>query len=645
MEEFIKVSKVSRCLASLAVFRELLDSQKDVYGIIAEFLREIIVSKAKHQFGLTEITNLLNDTYDFNILEAVAKTSLNRLDFLEKAQHIYTVQNIANVKKQNLDEKQSKIQQSNDLIIERLFTFIEEEKNEQLNKTEKEKIVNSFCSFLLDDSYNQEYSEYISTFIIKNKKDNDFTNKLNTIKEGVVLYSGIKYNNNLTDVGSWDTNLTIFVETEILFHFAGYNGELYKTLFNDFFSFVKEINQKGPKKLIQLKYFPAIKEEIECFFRKAESIVNGKDIPNPAKTAMTTILEGCHTASDIITKKTLFYQLLKTSGIQEDNYSDYFSSNNHKYNIVDKEIIDSISKSIGVEDITDCLKFLNFVSIRRKESNNNNFDNIGYILLSGNFKTIKVAWHEKVKSQGRVPLATTLDFLTNKFWFKLNKGFGKNNYPKSFDVITKAQIILSTQLNNSVGKQYEELKTKFKEGKLTEEDAVAVIVELRKKAKRPEEIHEYEMRFVLDSITEGSVEKFIQEQEHFKNRVQKQEEEIMKLKQDLSSKEQELSAKELGYQNQLDQKERKNNEKGMELQRFYEQEKSREEKREKRKKICKRIVFLFLVILFIASGVFIYLRHNKLLGIIVGIIPGSCTILTFLGINSKVVMNFLKKKL
>lgn len=638
MEEFIKAS---RCLASLAVFRELLDSQKDVYGIIAEFLREIIVSNAKHQFGLTEITNLLNDTYDFNILEAVAKTSLNRLEFLEKTQHIYTVQNIADVKKQNLDEKQSKIQQSNDEIIKRLFTFIEEEKNEQLNKTEKEKIVNSFCSFLLDDSYNQEYSEYISIFIIKNKEDNDFTSKLNTIKEGVVLYSGIKYNNNLTDVGSWNTNLTIFVETEILFDLAGYNGEIYKTLFNDFFSLVKEINQKGQKKLIQLKYFPAIKEEMECFFRKAESIVNGKDIANPTKTAMTAILEGCHTVSDIITKKTLFYQLLKTSGIQEDDYSDYFFSKNHKYNIVDKELVDSISKSIGVKDITDCLKFLNFVNIHRKELNNNNFDNIGYILLSGNFKTIKVAWHEKVKSQGSVPLATTLDFLTNKFWFKLNKGFGKHNHPKSFDIITKAQIILSTQLNNSVSKQYEELKTEFKKGNLTEEQATAVIVELRKKAKRPEEINEYDTGFVLDSIRDGSIKKLIQEQEHFKNRAQKQGEEIVKLKQDLFSKEQETKAKELEYQNQLAQKERENKEKDLELKKFHEQKRLKEEKGRKRKKIFKKISLILFFIVLVVVGLFfshfIYLRHSKLVGFIAAVCTTLGSIIALCGY-------FLKKK-
>lgn len=65
----------SKCLASLAVFRELYNSEKDIYGIIGEFLKEIISTNGKHQFTLNEITQLLNDTYDFKIHEAVVNTS------------------------------------------------------------------------------------------------------------------------------------------------------------------------------------------------------------------------------------------------------------------------------------------------------------------------------------------------------------------------------------------------------------------------------------------------------------------------------------------------------------------------------------------------------------------------------------------
>jgi len=204
------------------------------------------------------------------------------------------------------------------------------------------------------------------------------------------------------------------------------------------------------------------------------------------------------------------------------------------------------------------------ISIKRNQSNSNNFDNIGFILLTGNSKTLKVAWHELVKPEGTVPLATSLNFLTNKFWFKLNKGFGNGAFPKSFDAITKAQIVLSTELNESIGVKYEELQTQFKAGKLTEEQAKARIINLRSRVRKPEDIERDDVLSVLDTITEDSLEQFIQEQEHFKIESAKQVEENIQLRESLELKEQELENKEkeaLKLKNEAIQKELENNRK------------------------------------------------------------------------------------
>ena len=81
----------SKLLASLAVFRELYDSKKDVYGVIAEFIREIIISRAKYQFNITEIVQMLNSIYEFSLPEAVVKVSLSKLDFISKSEGVYIV--------------------------------------------------------------------------------------------------------------------------------------------------------------------------------------------------------------------------------------------------------------------------------------------------------------------------------------------------------------------------------------------------------------------------------------------------------------------------------------------------------------------------------------------------------------------------
>lgn len=532
----------SKCLASLAVFRGLYNKKNDVYGVISEFLKDVIVTNSKHQFGLSEITELLNATFDFNIPKAIVQTSLKRLDFVEKTEGQYVANNLFNVSQTTINSDKEKIEINNNYLIDSLFRYIEIKQNVSLTQEAKEKIVHSFCSFMLDDSNGQEYSEYISAYIIENKSDLEFTNQLNLIKEGIVLYSGIKYNNNINDLGSWTTPLTIYIETEILFHLAGFNGEIYKTLFEDFFRFVKEINSKGTKKLIQLKYFIEVKGEIEKFFKKAEYIVEGRDKANPSVTAMKIITDGCESPADVVMKKSKFYDLLKAYGIQEDTYSDYFAPQNHQYNIISQDVLDKVSGDLDIDDARDNLRFLNYISIHRKKAGDNNFENIRFILLSGNSNTLKIAWHDEIKEQGNVPLATNLSFLTNKFWFKLNKGFGSDNFPKTFDVVTKAQIILSSQVNESVNKKFEEFQADFKSGKLTEKDAVSTIANLRSQTRKPEDIESDDVNSILDSISEESIYKHLEEQELFKSRAIKEAEENVRLKQDIKLKEETIKA-------------------------------------------------------------------------------------------------------
>jgi len=547
-------SESSRCLASLAVFRELYNTNTDVYGIISDFLKDIISKNGLHQFSSTEITKKINQTYDFNIPEAVIKTSLNRIENISKAYGTYSINSIADLKPKEVEEVKNKVQSANDIILERLFDFIETQKNEKLNDTDKEKVVDSFCSFLLDNSDEKEYTEYVSGFILANKNEIEFTNQLRSIKEGVVLYSGIKFNNNLNDIGSWKSTLTIFIDTEILFHSAGFNGEVYQSLFYEFYDFIKDINSKEKK--IFIKYFPQTKGEIERFFTKAEHIVEGDDRANPRVTAMTEIINGCSTKGDVVAKKTNFFLDLQTMGIHEDDYSDYFIESNHEYNIGSQDVIEKIEKTTGIYGIENHLKPLNYVSIRRRDFGNDNFDNIKYIFLTGNSKTLQIAWHEGIKEFGNVPLATSLSFLTNKFWFKLNKGFGKNTFPKNFDVITKAQILLSAQVNKSVGKGYEELQKKFKEGKITEKQAMATIVGLRNQARKPEDITKDDISTILETISENNIDKFIQEQEHFKNKAELQQEENKKLKEDLQNKNSLIQTTKSEYERQLEIKER-----------------------------------------------------------------------------------------
>lgn len=640
-----KMNTGNKCLASLAVFRELYDSNRDIYSIIGEILKEVITSNGKYQFTSSEITQLLNERYEFDILDAVVVTALRKFKKSYALKNgTYTILN-KDVFATNLTEKHVQIQHDHEIIIDNLFSFIESKQKIPLTRTEKGKIASSFCSFLVDATKTCDYFEYISAFILQGKQNISFTNQLKTIREGVVLYTGLKYNPKLNELGNWKTELTIYLDTEILFYLAGYNGTLHQTLVNDFLNLINEINrtniQKKGKRLIKLEYFVGVKNEIDGFFKRAEFIINGKDNLDPSKTAMTSIVNGCKTPSDIIEKKAHFYNLLKENSITEDGYKFYYSGENNKYNLYGQELSDKLSEKHGVSDISENLNFLNFINIHRKGISDNGFEQMGYILLTGTSITLAIAWDESLKEKGNVPLASNLDFLTNKFWFNLNKGFGTSDYPKTFDIITKAQIVLSSQLKNSVSDKFDELTKQSKEGKLTEEQALTIIAELRKEAMASESINDTDIDNVLKSIEETSIEIYLKEQEFLKYKAIKSEEENRKLKEILEQSVLEKQEAEKKHNEQLTQTEKKNKEQEDELNKYREAEKTKNEKKRKQKKMIRYFIFFCLIM---AVGIYLCLYHNKTLGSIFGLIASSLTILSFLGYDAKKIINKIKNR-
>lgn len=303
----------------------------------------------------------------------------------------------------------------------------------------------------------------------------------------------------------------------------GYNGEVYKEISNDFLKFTKEINLKSKsKKLIELYYFPEVKNEIEGFFNKAKHILENNDTLNPKVTAMVEILKDVSSKGDIVSKKSDLDTFLIGNGIHEfEKNIDFSNSENHQYNIISSEIVEEVNNYLEIEDCGLILETLNKISILRRNNKEENFENVKYILLSGNSKILKAAFNTTIFERFNIPLATNLNFIINRFWFKLNKGFSQKDFPSSFNIITKSQIILSKILNDSIGEKYDELQDKFKKGFITKEQAVNRIKDLRIQSKKPEEIKNEIASEILDFITIDSLEDYIENQNHYKEKSRK----------------------------------------------------------------------------------------------------------------------------
>lgn len=491
-------------IASVALFSELYNNEKytNVTDILAEFIKAVVVQENKWTITSTELTYLLEKIYDFKIPESVVRTTVrNRLKdiVISKDGHYVFNTSIKN-DFEPLNSEFISIQNKQNFIIEQLLNYIEEIEKNKITESEKQFVIENFNKYLIDNGVTEKYSKYISAFIIKNQSNFEFTNNLNLIREGVILYQGIRYTADINELGKWNSELTIFLSTEHLFNSLGFNGLLYKQIFDDFYNLVREINisskNKNGEKLINLYYLEETKNEINYFFQTAESIQKGTIALDTSKTAMKSILNGCSNPSDIVAKRIKFESDLNSMGIHlkefKNSIYDYPDYVVEDENILNELKAESENKGKYFDENL-CRQFFKIftkINYFRGGESKINFEKIGHIFITGNRFALYLAHQSKVKFEADdIPFAKDIDYITNKFWFKLKKGFSdKSNLPKSFDVVTKAQIILSSQLNQTVYQEYKKIQEQVKNGVLTKETALEMSYELREKPNKPEEI-------------------------------------------------------------------------------------------------------------------------------------------------------------
>lgn len=548
-------------LASVALFSELYNSKKyqGVQDVIAEFIKGAIVSESRQIANSTEIKTLLDKVFGFKIPESVI-TSILRTKFTQKGlakreKGHYTFEHSIFVGLGNFNSEVIQINHSHDSILSNLISFVERKEKGKLNETEKENLIATFHQFLLGNEFkksgtepfSEKYSNLVSSFVVSNEENPLFVEELNSIKEGLILYQGIKYTADINDLGRWDKELTIYLGAEHLFSALGYNGSLYQEIFNDFYKIIDEINKVGkkPKDKIHLKYFEETKAEIDNFFFAAEAIKNGVRPANLAKPAMKYILDSCKTIAEIKEKRIRFDLDLRTKRIILDNSKPDINAI-IKYNVESPSILETLkatseekNRSFSEEDYQYFSKLFTRINYFRKGENNKPFEEIGYIFMTNSSFATYLARNANVKFEVYdVPFAADIEFITTKFWFQLNKGFADgHSLPKSSDVISKAKIILSSQLESKVYQKFQALKEEFKIGNLSKEEAQQRNVVFRDKPLKPEEITaeniDDSLNFLLDA--EKYYENTQQEKIHKEELISKTQLENERLRNELQS--------------------------------------------------------------------------------------------------------------
>ncbi len=521
-------------LASIALFQDLYDNgNQDIFSVIAEFVKVTIHNNNLYTFDITNLRILIKNDFEIDVPEGVLKTVLKKRLTNEVSRDIANIYNampssiIVEQFNASLREQTSKYE----FVFSKLLEFYHQREGLKMSAEQEEELKSNFAEFLISSQKEQD-NFLFSRFIIENESDEKFIDCLNEIRDGYIIVHGIKDITDSTDlnsIGSWDSKLTIYLDTEHLFSFYGYNGELFKEVFNDFISLVKEANKKT--KYIELKYFEETKNTIEGYFYVATQIKDGKIRPY-AQTAMNTILQKCLEKSDVIAEKGKFFSFLKSNNVIYDERVSYVSdiSGNLQTNENLTEILkDSIDKGFTFEEdtISKYLRMFSIINNRRNSNSKTSFEKSKCILMTANSVASFVAWHPLIKKESEFSFSSDIDFITSKLWFKLHKGLINGKKPISFNVMTKTKLIINSMLYKSASIKYDELSKR----NYSKDEEISVFNAIREHEILPENITSENIVDIIDFINVKSVDDLRRETSFLKEIIRKGEKDAAELKQ------------------------------------------------------------------------------------------------------------------
>ena len=471
-------------MASYATFKELYDSKKyrSPYQILAEFIRYVIVSRSLRFFTSTDMQNSLKEEFGFELPIVVIRTAVKSIDGVTLQKQTYQ---IGIIQERNEVQNYRRLSEKKGTgVIEALLSYAKEKQFEQLDA---DKLARELIVFELDEEGDPEYQKLIGAFVLSNEKNPEITETISAVREGSILYTGLSFN--ISEYGNLKNPLTLFLDTEILFHIMGYNGSVYEKLAMEFLGLIRMAN-KGERR-ITLRFFPDVADEIEQFFLQAERMISD---PNPIilKLAMKKIIEGCGSVSDVSEKKaSFFYRLEHDYGIRKDDKKNYYTESDYEYNL---EGIDLEEYPTSKPENDEGYRFCSHIHKLRKGRQATDELSSQVLLVTGTQRVLDIS-HALVGILGQPKngerscgYAVNLSRITNILWYKLNRGYGSTEFPQNLDAVIKARTILSGYITQGISNSYQEIQRKASEGGLSEDEIAARLVALRRKPTLPEDL-------------------------------------------------------------------------------------------------------------------------------------------------------------
>ena len=243
----------------------------------------------------------------------------------------------------------------------------------------------------------------------------------------------------------------------------------------------------------------------------------------PGNSAMPKITDGCFYKSDVKDKYVRFFDYINNTLQIEEDSTAYYQDQFNQYNIDEgglAEYFHEKYESLPIDNIQKALTLLNYINIKRRGVNTVAFDGSKYLLITGKNFVMNMVSDEKIRKLAPTYWATTIQFATNRMWFRLNKGFGKGIAPIAFNVVASAQVLLATQMKNKVTKSFAKFKEEVKEGKLTEDQIKIQYAGYRQDTIDADSVNSSNVQDVLsDIISDDYYEKHLREETLLRQKV------------------------------------------------------------------------------------------------------------------------------
>lgn len=481
--------------SALALFRSLYKAQRgDVYTIIERFILVGVKSRGLMSFTREEIVALLKESFNLDIpFSVISKCIIAYQDVFQYKAGKYIVINPMDSEIDQIISEMNEIEGYKESVVNELVFFVEKKQNTTLTPAERAALIQYFFDFVIDKDHQAEGNDrlLITQFIIGKEKDERFQQFINSIKEGMVIYKGIRYSDAPDDT-SWETNTDFFLDEEYLFSAYGMNGPFYEKCFMEFYNFVGEINNaskmKGGRNRIRLFYFRETKEDVNAYFAQAVRIRRMVERYNYPQTAMDAILNACKEDVDVERYKTNFYRKLKEMHIEE--YPDEIDLRRHNEFLFEntdfEETKNKHFQTDQISEVNDYIKLADYINILREGKRSYPLEKCRYMFLSdGNLANELSRFIREFYAENRPFVITRMGTFTELMWFKLRKGVVGTDSSATISVVNKAKTVVSGLLYDNLKKQYDAVLASNED----ETTKKAFYAELRTKRCAPDDIN------------------------------------------------------------------------------------------------------------------------------------------------------------